>query len=182
MTAPYKYFLPQNVGTYNIPFDTFRVWDAVQTVLPGTAANDDLGIIGGTFGTAAPGLQSSDAKAATKTQYGRAQIPVPSKYCDGTDITVTINSNMVTTVSDGTAKVDLEVFLNGAGDDLCATAAQSINSLTAGNDVFTITGTNVVAGDMLDIRVCIDITDSATGTAVIGRINSIKFGFCGHGI
>lgn len=179
--ANYQYYIPQGVGVVPIAMTEFRVWDAQQTNLPGTAANDDLAIIGGTFGTAGPVLQTADAKTTTKTQYARCQVKVPSTYCDGATISVAINAGMVTTVSDGTATVDLEVYLNGAGSDICATAAQSINSLTAATKTFDITETAICAGDLLDIRVTLAVTDSASGTAVIGQINSIKFSFTGYG-
>lgn len=56
------------------------------------------------------------------------------------------------------------------GSDLVTTSATTINSLTAAAKEFAITPTGLVAGDELDVRVTIAITDGATATAVIGRI------------
>lgn len=163
----------EELKPYPVPLTLFRVHDAIQTNLPGTAANDDLAIISGTLGTADPVLQTSDAKATTVTQYARVQVPVPVEYQSGQTVTVVVNANMTTTVSDGTATVDLSAYRNGAGDDLCATAATTINDTDAADVSFTITPTNLVAGDLLDMRVKVAITDSATGTAVLGTINSV---------
>jgi hypothetical protein len=166
-------FTQDNLAPYPIDLTLGRVHDAVQTPLPASAANDDLAVIAGTFGTDAVGLQTIDFKAANTTAYARFRVAVPVEYVAGETITLRINGGMVTTVSDGTCTVDAQVYRAAAPTvDICATAAQTINSLTAGNDDFTLTPTNVVPGDILDIRLAIAGADTATGTAVIGRINS----------
>lgn len=159
-----------------IPFTTCRVWDAIQTVIPGTAASDDLAIINGTFLTSAPSIKSSDSKAATTTQKTRFLFPVPVNYVAGSALTLRLNAGMVTTVSDTSATIDAQVARVAAPTvDVCATAAQSINSLTAANKDFVITPTNVVAGDILDVVLTVAIVDGATATAVIGQINTATF-------
>jgi hypothetical protein len=159
-----------------IPLTALRVWDALQTVLPGTAANDDLGLITNTFLTSAPTVETGDLKAAGATsRYARFQFAVPEHYVAGQAITLRVNAGMKTTVADTSATVDAFVVRVAApGTDICATAAQSINSLTAANKDFTITPTNVVVGDILDVRVLLAVNDAATGTAVIGQINTIS--------
>lgn len=163
----------EDLASYPVQLTQLRVHDAIQTNLPGTAANDDLAIISGTIGTADPVLRTSDAKATTVTQYARVQLPLPVEYQSGQTVTVVVNANMTTTVSDGTATVDLVAYRNGAGSDICATAATTINDTDAADVSFTITPTNLVPGDMLDCRLAVAITDSATETAVLGTINSI---------
>lgn len=154
-----------------------KVWDARQTNLPGTAAADDLAIITGTFGTNAVRIRSSDGKATSITQRLGFELIVPAEYDPGQTLTLRIRAGMVTTISDTTATVDVEARKldeDGAvGSDICTTAATTINSLTKANCDFTITPTGLVAGDRLDIRVTITITDGATGTAVIGEISRI---------
>ena len=59
---------------------------------------------------------------------------------------------------------------NGMGADICETAAISIKSLIFGDRDFDITATTLSPGDWLDIRITINIVDSATATAVIGAI------------
>jgi hypothetical protein len=163
---------------FTIPLESWKVFDALQTNLPGTAASDDLGLIGGTHGSASPSIQTSDAKTTTVTQKMRASIPVPAEYQAGETLVLRIHAGMLTTTGDGTATVDVLAYKSneeaGVGSDLCATAAQSIKSLTLADKDFTITATSLSPGDLLDVLVVIAITDTATGTAVKGIIGSTK--------
>lgn len=160
-----------------IPFDKWRVFDALATNLPGTAADDDLGLIGGVHGTASPSIQTSDAKADTVTQKARCVLHLPPEYVDAGVITLRAHAGMKTTVSDTTATLDFAVFESddeeGVGSDLVTTAAQSINSLTLADKDFTITPTGVITGDTIDILMTIAIVDSATGTAVLGLVGAV---------
>ncbi len=172
--------LAQEVNArYQVPLTDLRVHDAIQTVLPGTAASDDLGIIGTAFGTSSVVVRTSDAKATTVTQRARFQFVLPPEYEAGQTVVCRVFAGMDTTVSDGTATVDIECYEadgeGGISADLCATAAQSINSLTNANDDFTITATALEPGSVLDVRVTIAITDTATATAVLGEIGFIEF-------
>ncbi len=154
-----------------------RVHDAIGSPIPAAAADDDLGLISGTFGTDAPTVQTSDAKATTVTQRLRFKAALGPEYVAGHDVKLRITAGMITTVSDGTATVDVECYKDdgdgGISADLCATAAQDMNNLTKADYTFTITATNLEAGDVLDFRVTIAITDGATGTAVIGEISAM---------
>lgn len=158
-----------------IALTRLKVWDDQSANLPGTAATDDLGVIEGTWGTDAPTVQTSDAKATTVTQRAFLQVPIEHDYELGETVQIRIRAGMITTVSDTTATVDIEVYepdLDGAvGSDLCTTAAQSINSLTKANLDFTITAGGLTIGSELLCRVTIAITDGATATAVIGEIS-----------
>jgi hypothetical protein len=172
--------IAQEIATHPVAFEQMRVWDNPSALLPGTAAADDLGLIPGTLGTSHFVLQTSDAKATTVTQYARFTYVVPDNYDDGQSIDLRASCQMVTTISDGTATLDVQAFKwtrisNAVASDICSTAATTINSLTAADVEFTITPTTVTAGDLLDIRLTIAITDTATGTAVIGQINSVDF-------
>jgi hypothetical protein len=159
---------------YAVPLNELRVHDDFDAFLPETAATDDLGFIEGTFLTSAPAVRTLDFKTTTTTAYARFQFVVPAEYVDGQTVTLRVNAGAATTVSDGTLTLDAEVVRVAApSTDICATAAQSINSLTAANKDFTITPTNVVAGDILDVRLTIAGSDTATGTAVLGQINSV---------
>lgn len=157
-----------------------RVWDAVATNLPGTAASDDLGLITGTFATAPVTVQTSDAKTTTVTQRARFILPIPLDYDDGQDFKIRANAGMMTTVANGTATIDFEAYvidklgsITGAPTDRVTTAATTINSLTAAAKDFIVDGSAINPSDVLDVRVTIAITDSGTGTAVIGRINNL---------
>lgn len=160
----------ESAAAYAIALEQGRVHDAVGTLLD-AAASDDMGVIGGTFGTDAVKLNTIDQKTATASAYARYRIQVPHEYVAAGNITVRLNAGMTTTISDGTATIDVECYRAAAPTvDLCATAAQSINSLTPANKDFTLTGTTIVPGDVLDLRVAIAISDTATVGAVIGTL------------
>lgn len=163
---------------YPINLADLRVHDNLATNLPGTAATDDLAFDTGTFGTQAPHVTAGDLKSAgATTRYARFLAVIPAEYDDAETLTLRINAKMETTVADTTCTVDVEAY-EGAADltvssDLCATAAQSMNSLTAANYDFTITSTALVAGDVLDVRIALACNDAATGTAVEPVISKI---------
>lgn len=165
--------------TYPLPLLDSRVWDAPMSLLPTTSANDDLGVTIGTWGTSAPTVRTSDLKAAgSTTRYSRHQFVLPPEYVAGESVVLRINCGMGTTVADTAATVDAVVYENSGSSisaDLCATAAQSMNSLTAANKDFTITATSLAPGDVLDVRIAVLVNDAATGTAVIGIVNSVSF-------
>lgn len=167
------------LAKYAIPLTSFRVHDAMQTNLPGTSANDDLALIGGTFGTNSPEIKTSDLKAAgATTRYARALIQLPPEYDDAQTVEIRVKGGMETTVADTSATVDVECYESdksgGVGSDLCTTAAQSINSLTAADKDFTITASGLVAGDILDVRITVAVNDAASGTAVVAALGAIE--------
>lgn len=162
-------------STYTLDPSAAKTWDALQTNIVGTAANDDLAIVTGTFLTDSPTIQSGDSKAATTSRKLGIFFRVPPEYVSGGALTLRLNAGMKTTVSDTTATIDAQVVRNAAPTtDICATAAQSINSLTAADKDFTLTPTDCVPGDLLFIVVTVAIVDGATGTAVIGKLNTIQ--------
>ena len=163
---------------FPIDLTSLRVWDAYQTNLPGTAATDDLALIGGTFGTAPPTISAGDLKAAgATTRYARFQVKLPECYDSGETITLRISAGMKTTVASSSCTVDVECYkldkITGIGSDLCATAAITINSLVFANKDFTITPSALMAGDTFDVRIAIACNDAATGTAVTPTIAAI---------
>ncbi len=166
--------LVADTGTFPIPVTEFRSSTALQTPT-GSASTSVLGLVDNTFGTGAPTLETTDLKTAGLTSpKARFLFAVPKEYVAAGNFTVTINAGMKTTVADTTATVDCECVRQAAPTvDICATAAQSINSLTAADKTFTLTGTSIVPGDILDVRLTVAVTDASGGTAVIGKINSV---------
>ena len=155
-----------------------RVWDAIQTVLPGTPATDDLGLIGTTFGSTAPRVTAGDCKAlGATTRYARFMVRLPECYEAGETVTISLSAGMATTVASVSCTVDIEAYeidkIGGIGSDLCTTAATTINSLTFADKAFTITPTTLSAGDVLDVRIAIAVNDAATATAVTPTIAGI---------
>lgn len=169
----------QQAARFKIQPTDWRVWNAFGTNLPATSASDDLGLYGGTFGSASPSIQTYDVKAAgSVTLYARCTFQLPHTYDTAQTVTLRAHAGMLTTVSDGACTLDFEVYRSndeaGIGSDLCATAAQSIKSLTLADKDYTITATTLSPGDTLDIRMTVAVTDAATATAVIAIIGAVE--------
>lgn len=165
------------VNTVN-PTD-WRTWDALGTNLPGTPANDDLGIVTGTWGTDAPYIGTGDLKATTTTRRAACFITLPNDYEAAETVTLRAWAHMKTTVADTSCTLDFEVWrLDKDGTlgsaDICATSATSINSLTSDDKDFTITASTLEPGDTLYVRMSVTVTDAATATAVIGAVEAVE--------
>lgn len=174
-------FKQESGKRYMIPLTSFRVHDALQTNLPGTPATDDLGLVGGTFGSASPTLQTEDLDNESNNptvNYARALFQLPPEYQAGQSVTIRVHAGMKTTISDTTATIDVECresdLEEGVGDDLCTTAAQSINSLTLADKDFTIDASGLEPGDVLDIRLTTSVDCGSVGTAVIAIIGQVE--------
>jgi hypothetical protein len=166
------------LAIFPVRFTGLRVWDAIHTNLPGTAATDDLALVGGTFGTSPPVVSAGDCKALGATsRYARFMVELPECYEAGETVTLSLSAGVVTTVASVSCTVDVECYeldkIGGIGSDLCATAATTINSLVFAAKSFTITSSGLVAGDVLDIRITIAVNDAATVTAVTPTITAI---------
>lgn len=155
---------------YSIPPTEWRKHDDLSSPLPNAAAGDDLGVEG-TFGTGPPIITSGDLKATgDTTRYARAAVPLPPEYQDGETATIRVSVGMETNAADTSATVDIECYRsdreNGISADLCSTGSQDCNDTTYANYDFTVTPTSLTAGDMLDIRIALQVNDAATGTEV----------------
>lgn len=169
----------ESLTPFTVPMTSLRVWDNLGGLLPTTAATDDLAIVGNTFGTGSPTIETGDLKAAgATTRYARMLVAMPDNYEAAADVVLRLHAGMKTTVADTTATVDVEAYKSdeeaGIGSDLVTTAATTINSLTLSDVDFTISGGTLSPGDLLDIRIAVAVNDGATGTAVIGQIGAIK--------
>lgn len=163
---------------FPIRLDSLRIWDAYHSNLPGTAATDDLALVGGTFGTAPPVVSAGDCKAlGAVTRYARFQVQLPESYESEETITLALFAGMLTTVADTACTIDVQAYKidkeGGIGADVCSTAAMTMNSLVFGAKSFTINPSGMVAGDVLDVRVAIACNDAATATAVTPTIAAI---------
>lgn len=146
------------LAVYPINLASGRVHDDVSDLLPDAAANDDLELAGGAFGTGSWHLVGVDFGATNTTGYARFMVPLPAEYDAAQTINIRLSAGMLTTVADNAATCDVECYLSGrnalkSGSDLCTTAAQSCNSLTFADKDFVITATGLTAGDILDLRV-----------------------------
>ena len=168
----------EDLAEYGVEFTSMRVHDALSSLLPATATEDDLGLAGSTtYGTATPYLLSSNAGGTTVTQYSRWQFPLPVEYVAGQSVRIAMHCGAATAVSDGTMTVDCSAYLvdsegGVSGSDLVSTAAQSCNSLTMSSKSFVLTGTTLTPGSTLDCRLVAAITDSSSST-VYCKIGSV---------
>lgn len=147
--------------------------------LPTAAAADDLGLVSGAFGTAPITVQAGDLKAAgATTRYARRQIPLPPEYQAGNDVRIRFAAGMLTTIADGSATLDVEVYKhdedNTVTGDLYTGAAKDINSVTFADQDFALTASGLYPGDVLDVRIAVAVSDGATATAVIACIDCTK--------
>lgn len=160
-----------------LPLTSCRVWDAMHTMVVGTAAADDLAIITGTPGTDSPMLSAGDVKATSSARKVAFELAVPGNYEDGQTFQVRLRAAVETTIADGSCTIDLQAWkgdgAGAAGTDHVTTAAQSMNSLTPADYDFTIDATSIDPGDKLTCVVTITYVDTATATAVTPVIYSI---------
>lgn len=166
-----------SLQAYAIPLTIMRTHDALATTLPGTAANDDMALITGTPGIDAPTLQGVDFGGTTSDEKAGFQFILPPEYVSGGQIQVIVRAAMLTTVADTSCTIDVQCWPqddNGAATaDICATAAQNMNSLTPANYTFTITPTNRIAGDVLNIRLAFAGTDAGNLGVMIPEISKV---------
>lgn len=178
-SIPRGALIQEDFAVFGVNPATLRVWDAFGTNLPATSSADDLGLYNGAWLTLNPYVGTGDRKATTATAYARFLFNLPPSYVPGQSVRLRLNAGMKTTVSDGTATIDVEAYKcdrTGAvsGSDLCGTAAQSINSLVFANKDFDFSTSTLWPGDWIDVRIAIAMADGATGTAVIGAIGAIE--------
>lgn len=161
-----------------VPVHSFRVWDAVASNPVSAAANDDLGLVTGTWGTNPVRLTAGDLKAAgATTRRIYFSVPVPANYEDGETIQIRIRAKMETTLADVSCTVDLEAYVGSSGavsSDLATTSAQSMNSFTAANYDFTLSGSGVNPGDLIECRLSIACNDAASATAVTPAVYKVS--------
>jgi len=153
-------------ASFTIPLTRFKIWDTGLELAVAAGASDDLYLDVGTLGTHGFLLKSDDANGSTDTQYAIVDVVLPECYDDGETVTVRIPAKMGV-IADTTNGLDVEAYeddCNGAAaTDICATAVQTMTAAWVNYD-FTITPTNLISGDVLLIRIKVDLDDTAAGS------------------
>lgn len=173
--------LTQDVlAVYHIPWYSWRVHDAIQTLLPGTSASDDLGLYGGTFATSSPSLKTVDQGAlGSATFYARTMIWLPPEYDAAQTMVLRFHAGMLTTIADVAATLDAQMFKSngetGIGSDLVSTSAINVNQTSLADRDFAIDSSGLLAGDWLDLRIAFLVNDAATVPEVRGIIGEAKY-------
>lgn len=162
---------------FNIPWTWWRTYNAMGTNLPGAAAGDDLGLVGGTHGTNHVSIQAGDVGEANSTRYARAVIPMPWEYVAAQSATLRFYAGCLTAAADTTCTLDIEAYImdgdNTVGADVASAAvANNMNSAVFTNVDFSLTATNLSPGTELDVKLSIDYEDGATAvvTPCIGKV------------
>jgi hypothetical protein len=173
-SIPRSAITEDSLAAYPIDPRSWFVWDS-GAALPNTSSSDDLGFYQGTWASATPMVRSYDVKNVGATAlYARTFLTLPPEYIAGATVTLRFHAGMVTTVASASCTIDAVCYESngegGLGSDLVTTAAQSINSLTFADVDFQVDPTGLTAGDILDLRVHIAPSDTATVTAVIAAI------------
>lgn len=167
------------LAEYGIPLASLQATGTGAQL--GASAGTPSGAMGltiGTHGSATPKVVGEAASNNSKTNYSRFQFVLPAEYVTGGDIKLGVYCRTGGELA-VSSTIDAECFLSDdeagvTGSDLCATAAQSINTATWAEKLFTITGTSRVAGDVLDIEltgVANDTGGTANKAIEIGRVS-----------
>jgi len=166
-----------NAAVYHVPLTDMRVWNAMHTLaVVTTAAADDLAFVAGTFGTSNNTLNAGDLQdAGLTTMKVGFQFAMPVEYTAAETITLRVKALVATNVADTSCTLDAEVTnFDDPTEDICATAVTDMNDTTVADIDFTITATDVTAGDLLDVVLTIACTDAATSAEVLPTINAIQ--------
>jgi predicted RecA/RadA family phage recombinase len=165
-----------NAQPYPVLQEDWYIFDSTTHAPLGATAisADDLIYTYGTAGTAEATIKATDFGGTSTTQKARIRVKLPVEYVAGQAITLRANAGMLTTVSHQTCTIDFNVYRAAAPTvDICATSAQSINSLTAANKDFTITPTDCVPGDILDILMTVAGTDDTDAGVMVPVVNQV---------
>lgn len=176
-----SYIITDTLAAYLLPPEVWRVHDAYTTVLPGTAASDDLAAVTGAYGTGCPYISAGDQNGvASSTRYARTLFQLPPEYSSGNLIRLNASGGLLsgsTSTSGTSTTVDFECYLcnrdgQKTGSDLVTTAAQSIYSATFAEKSFVVTPTGLIPGKILDIRVAIIAVHNhaSSSTPILGAV------------
>lgn len=158
--------------TIGIPLTDLRVHDAIKDSLPDAAGADDMGL-GDAPGSAALGVITADDQ---QQGYALVLFKMPADYIAGQNLTVRLRAK-TTGLGQVANQFDLEAKLVGdaaVGSDICATAIQTVTAAYANYD-FTITGTSLAPGDVLQLRIYYNMNDTGGGgVAGVATLAAVK--------
>lgn len=169
-------FALENLTKFPIDLTTARVWDAMHLGLSNTPlTDDDLAIIGTIAGVK---ITTNDVVGTSKTRKCAFISKVPESFQIGEDFQIRLRAGTIGDVCQVAATIDVECFegnkFGGVGSDICSTAAQSINSVTAADKDFVIDETLLVPGSQLLIIVTIAANDTGGSGAVQAAFGAIE--------
>jgi hypothetical protein len=169
--------LQENLVVHAVPWVDLRTFDAYGTNLPATPGSDDLGLSGGTHGSATPMVISTTSSGTTITQKLRFEFVLPPSYVPAGRVYIRLHSRVQVTAQ-VSATVDVSAYESdseaGVSADLCITPAMTINSATWADKDFILTATALTVGSRLDVLVTVALDDTGGANACIANIGSIE--------
>lgn len=164
----------QALQAFEIPFGDFLAADGADLAITETAGDFFRNI-----GTNQLFIDGEASQNETETSVGWFRFTLPHNYVSAGDVKV----RLVVGVEDGAAgtlgscTIDVSAYEQGldgtVGSDLCATAALAIDTTYAAKD-FTITATNLVAGDVLVVKVTAVVIETGNSNTINARITKIQ--------
>jgi len=127
-------------------------------------------------------LDGPDVQNDTDATVLMFEWEAPPEYVNGSAITARVSCRATGTGTAGTKTVDLTAHENtnrgASGGDICATAAADLPDVdTWADQDFTITPTNVVAGDKVLFYVTITVQETGDAAALKAQIGDIRLTF-----
>lgn len=171
-TAPVFTGTPTFAQTHVLKNVDARKDGAWKTVVDAAAGSSLLGQAATTNGVNFVGNAASNN---AKTDYAQIDYVLPPTYVPGAAITVGVRakSTVLSQVAD-LVDVEVKVAADGSlGSDICTTAAQQVTTAFAWYS-FTVTPTNRVAGDTLNIRFGMLLDDTGGAHGGVGTISNIR--------
>ncbi|MEM8493765.1 MAG: capsid cement protein [Planctomycetota bacterium] len=161
------------LAKYAIPLEDCAQPTAPYNALPPTPTTSLWGYVAGTHGTSAPALRTADFGGTSSAAALRVTWTVPPEYDPGESLTFQVNAEFLT-VPDANDTIDIVAVRRAdPSTDLYAGSAQQVGD-TAANELFVLDATNVVVGDVIDIVLTANFSDSGNAAAdITGQINEI---------
>ena len=149
------------LAVYGIPINRLMAADGVALAIAETAGDHYLSLSANVIT-----LLGEIANNNTKTDVSYFQFILPSEYVAAEDVRIRVKHQATGAGTLGATKtIDVEAYEqtgNGAvGSDLVTTAAQTVTKSVWATSDFVVTATNLVAGDILIVKLTTAIQETA---------------------
>jgi hypothetical protein len=162
--------------TLVVPLGACRIDAAMKDILPDAANATTLGLPD----AAGSLITGSNATGASISETAGLDVALPGDYVSAGTVTVTVRSK-VAVAPNVAATIDVvakEVSDGVLGADICATAAIALTTSYV-DHTFTITATDLVAGDVLHLQFTAAVNDTGATNASIATISRITLTYSG---
>lgn len=145
------------------------------SVLAAAASSGEFGC-SITLGTSEQ-LVGEAAESNTKTDDALFEFRIPDNYVAGTNLTATVNAQVAGSGTPGTKTVQIKAYAKAnagtLGANLGPGTATAITTAAA-DYPFTITGTNLVAGEILVLELESVLQETGGSATITTQINSLR--------